>query len=59
LISEGYVGSHGTSGIASEFKRFQELFRQLRSETQEEWQEEFRRAWSNSISLLARLEELY
>ncbi len=59
LISQGYVGSHGTAAIASEFSRFNNLFAQLPDEVRAEWQEELRGAWIGSISLLARLEELY
>jgi tetratricopeptide (TPR) repeat protein len=59
LISEGYVGSHGTAALASEFVRFRNLFLQLPADIRAAWQEELRGAWHGSISLLARLEELY
>jgi tetratricopeptide (TPR) repeat protein len=58
LIAEGYVGSHGSASIASEFKRFGELFQRLRPEIQAAWEQELRRAWAGSTSLLARLDEL-
>jgi tetratricopeptide (TPR) repeat protein len=59
LIAQGYVGSHGAEWIASEFKRFRELFGRLRPDVQAAWEEELRRAWSGSTSLLARLDQLY
>lgn len=62
-IAQGYVGSSGAAAIGSEFVAFGKLAWQLPTEIRAEWQEEFRRAWSDqgpgSTLLLARLEELY
>jgi len=58
-----YVGSSGAASIGDEFDRFGTLVWQLPPQVRAEWQEEFRRAWSDqgpgSTLLLARLEELY
>ena len=63
LIAERNVGSSGASAIRKEFRTLGELFSRLSPEVREEWQEDFRRAWSGlesgSTLLLARLEELY
>jgi tetratricopeptide (TPR) repeat protein len=59
MIAQGYVGSHGTAAIPGEFGRFRELFVRLPQDIQASWLEKLREAWPDSISLLARLEELY
>ncbi len=63
LIAQGYVGSSGAAAISDEFRTFGKLLSQLSADIRAEWQDEFRRAWSNlgqgSTLLLARLEELY
>jgi tetratricopeptide (TPR) repeat protein len=62
-LAEKYVGSSGAASIGDEFDRFGELVWKLPKDIRAEWQDEFRRAWSEqgpgSTLLLARLEELY
>jgi tetratricopeptide (TPR) repeat protein len=62
-IAQGYAGSSGAASIASEFKTFEDLVRQLPPNVRGQWQDELRGTWSGlpngSTLLLARLEELY
>lgn len=61
-IAQQNVGSSGAAAIAGDFARFGTLVRELPPAIWEQWQKEFRRAWSGKTSgstlLLARLEEL-
>ncbi len=62
-LAQQHVGSSGAATIASEFKKFAPLVWLLPVHVREQWEEEFRRAWSGNAAgstlLLARLEELY
>ena len=59
------VGSHGSAAIAREFTRFRTLFDRLPLAVQGRWYKKLSTDWTagepgeQSISLLARLEELY
>jgi len=65
MLADESVGSHGAAAIAREFTRFRALFDQLPSEVQGRWYKKLSADWNaggpseQSISLLARLEELY
>jgi len=62
-IAKRFVGSSGAAALGGEFEKFEELVWRLPDETRAAWREHFRQAWSimdsDSILLLARLEELY
>jgi hypothetical protein len=62
LIAKRYVGSSGAAALGEEFETFEELVWRLPDETRAAWRKHFRQAWSrtdsDSILLLARLEEL-
>jgi tetratricopeptide (TPR) repeat protein len=62
-IAKGFVGSSGAAALGGEFETFEELVWQLPDEIRAAWREHFREAWSSadsdSVLLLARLEELY
>lgn len=65
MLADESVGSHGAAAIAREFTRFRALFDRLPSEVQGRWYNKLSIDWNaggpteRSISLLARLEELY
>jgi tetratricopeptide (TPR) repeat protein len=62
-IAKGFVGSSGAAALGGEFETFEELAWKLPDETRAAWRAHFRKAWRNvdsdSVLLLARLEELY
>lgn len=62
-IAKRYVGSSGAAALGGEFETFEELVWRLPDVTRAAWREHFRQAWStadsDSVLLLARLEELY
>jgi len=61
-IAKRYVGSSGAAAFGGEFETFEELVWRLPDETRAAWREHFLEAWStadsDSVLLLARLEEL-
>jgi tetratricopeptide (TPR) repeat protein len=58
LIAKGYVGSHGLSAIADEFKKFGQLVTQLLPETQKNWCENMQQAWSDpKLNYIANIEQ--
>ena len=65
MLADESVGSHGSAAIAREFTRFRALFDQLPPAIQRRWYKKLSVDWNaadptkTSISLLARLEELY
>lgn len=65
MLADESVGSHGSAAIAREFTRFRQLFDRLPLPIQGRWYKKFSVDWTGgeladrSISLLARLEELY
>ena len=65
MLADESVGSHGSAAIAREFTRFRALFDRLPSAIQRRWYKKLSVDWNagdptkTSISLLARLEELY
>lgn len=64
-LADESVGSHGSAAIAREFTRFRALYERLPSATKSRWYAKLSADWNaddpteQSISLLARLEELY
>jgi tetratricopeptide (TPR) repeat protein/energy-coupling factor transporter ATP-binding protein EcfA2 len=65
MLADESVGSHGSAAIAREFTRFRGIFDQLPLAVQDRWYKKLSVDWTagepneQSISLLARLEELY
>ena len=65
MLADESVGSHGSAAIAREFTRFRALFDRLPPPIQRRWYKKLSVDWNaadptkTSISLLARLEELY
>jgi len=64
-LADRRVGSHGSAAIASEFRRFRDMFTMLGEQVQRKWYVQLRSDWADpkskdsATSLLARLEELY
>lgn len=70
LIVEGFVASHGATGLPKEFDNFKTLFNQIPKDIQREWCEALNSAWikikdekgqpaRHVTSLLAYLTEMY
>jgi tetratricopeptide (TPR) repeat protein len=65
MLADESVGSHGSAAIGREFTRFRALFDRLPPPLQSRWYKKLSVDWNaggptdQSISLLARLEELY
>lgn len=64
-LADERIGSYGLAAIAREFHKFRDMFTMLPEDVQAAWYSRLRSDWSDpesgsrSMSLLARLEELY